>query len=108
MKSLQDLEDLKTNWLNDPCWDIYNTEGFEQYAEQLRQFQADQEAEWIAKHELAEAKIDATAEDLGLKGLYRLICKLEEIQEIHKKAIYLLAEGESYKAYRVLTGIPEE
>ncbi len=42
--SRNDLEDLKRNWLQDPSWDLAATEGFEEYAEELRSFQAQQEA----------------------------------------------------------------
>lgn len=30
-----EVEALKQNWLNDPCWDIEETEGFEFYREEL-------------------------------------------------------------------------
>ncbi|MFB5268193.1 hypothetical protein ACE41H_15605 [Paenibacillus enshidis] len=90
MKTQEEVENLKENWLNDPCWDISLTEDFEEFAEQLRQ------------REINEAKVDATAEDLGVKGLYRLICRLEDMQEIHSEAIALLTEGKSFEAYNVL------
>ena len=30
-KTIQEVEKLKANWKNDPCWDLYETEGFEEY-----------------------------------------------------------------------------
>lgn len=38
MKTKQDVHALKENWVNDPCWDIENTEGFEEYKEELLEF----------------------------------------------------------------------
>lgn len=38
MKTPQEIEDLKRNWLSDPCWDIEDTEGFEEYREELIAF----------------------------------------------------------------------
>ena len=35
MKTKQELDDLKANWKADPCWDIEDTEGFEEHREEL-------------------------------------------------------------------------
>jgi len=43
MKTREEVEDLKQNWASDPCWDIYDTEGFEEYEKELREFQAEHE-----------------------------------------------------------------
>jgi hypothetical protein len=49
MKTRQEVEALKRNWLNDSCWDIYETEGFEEYRDELRVFQINMEQEWRAE-----------------------------------------------------------
>ena len=33
MKTREEVEVLKNSWLKDPIWDIYDTEGFEEYRE---------------------------------------------------------------------------
>lgn len=38
-KTQAEIEDLKKQWLSDPCWDIAHTEGFEAHAEELHDFQ---------------------------------------------------------------------
>ena len=35
MKTKQELDALKVNWLADPCWDIEDTEGFEEHKTEL-------------------------------------------------------------------------
>jgi len=32
MKSEQEITALKVNWKSDPCWDIEDTEGFEDHS----------------------------------------------------------------------------
>ena len=39
MKTKQEIDDLKANWKADPCWDIADTEGFEEHAEELQAYQ---------------------------------------------------------------------
>ena len=38
MKSKEQIEDLKKDWLDDPCWDIEDTEGFEEHRTELQLF----------------------------------------------------------------------
>lgn len=33
-----EIEALKTEWLSDPCWDLENSEGYEEHFEELRAF----------------------------------------------------------------------
>lgn len=37
-KSREEIEQLKTSWEFDPCWDIEDTEGFEAHRDELRVF----------------------------------------------------------------------
>ena len=45
----EELEALKRNWVQDPCWDIEDTEGFEDYYEELLAFRLDMEQQWEQK-----------------------------------------------------------
>ena len=47
----QDVEELKEHWLKDPCWNIEDSEGFEEYCEELLAFRMEQEAQLEAKAE---------------------------------------------------------
>jgi len=86
MKTRQEVEALKQNWLGDGCWDIYDTEGFEEYRDELRVFQINQQVEWRAKE---YNKVYDFAQGLGIEtignaadepnlSLARYLMKLEE------------------------------
>jgi hypothetical protein len=51
MKTREEVEKLKQNWRDDPCWDIYNTEGFQEYKEELMEYQRLCEKEWEEKNQ---------------------------------------------------------
>lgn len=46
----EQVEKLKRNWRDDPNWDLYDTEGFEAYRDELTAYQA----EWEAKCQVQE------------------------------------------------------
>ena len=48
MKTREQVEALKNNWRFDPCWDIYDTEGFGEYRDELLLFQTNLQQEWRA------------------------------------------------------------
>lgn len=43
-RSNEEVERLKQNWMNDPCWDIENTEGFEAHHDELLAFSKEHKA----------------------------------------------------------------
>lgn len=51
MKTREDVEDLKHKWKQDPCWDIEETEGFEEYRDELKAFRLNTEAKWKSDQE---------------------------------------------------------
>ena len=55
MKTREEVEALKRNWLEDPCWDIEDTEGFEEYAVELRGYHVEWRSRWEAAREKEEA-----------------------------------------------------
>ena len=46
MKTQEQIQELKQNWFNDPCWDIEETEGFEEYREELKAYRLQCENKW--------------------------------------------------------------
>lgn len=47
LASREDADNLKADWLKDPCYDLYPPpEGFEIYAEEFREFQEEKQSEW--------------------------------------------------------------
>lgn len=59
----EDVEKLKQDWLNDPCWDIEHTEGFEAFHDELLEYRKGKEAEW---EERRYRKIQARALEMGV------------------------------------------
>jgi len=57
MATEQQLKDLKANWKADPCWDIWQTEGFEEHKDELIIFQSLMETKWREDyHEMVTQK----------------------------------------------------
>ena len=46
MATESELSALKRNWKADPCWDIWQTEGFEDHEQELRLFQQMTVKQW--------------------------------------------------------------
>lgn len=59
VKTKMQIEELKKDWENDPCWDIEDTEGFDAYYDELKVYRLETEARWEQqqKDELFE-KVD--------------------------------------------------
>ena len=60
MATESELIALKQNWKADPCWDIWQTEGFEDHKEELRLFQTLMEKKW--KEDYHEMIIQKTSQ----------------------------------------------
>ncbi len=56
-KTREDVEALKRDWQYDSSWDIYDTEGFEEYREELTTFQRDYEANIAKRRQEERAKL---------------------------------------------------
>ena len=69
IKTPEEIEALKWNWVNDPCWDIEDTEGFEAHHDELARFRQEREAVWEAKR---QSLLAAKADELGIPGNFRL------------------------------------
>lgn len=87
-KSREDIERLKQQWLDDPCWDIENTEGFDAHREELLEFRdsvekkrdmAEMQLRFRKAIERAE-KVKKINSELGLDNL-ALSVMLADMQE---------------------------
>jgi hypothetical protein len=45
-KTRKEVEFLKENWRKDPCYDLEDVEGFEEYKAELHLFSVEQELKW--------------------------------------------------------------
>lgn len=52
MKTREEVEELKRQWKKDPHWDIADTEGFEDYRDELLKFQ--EENKFLSEKEVEE------------------------------------------------------
>lgn len=57
MKTIEEVEKLKEGWKKDPCWDIEDTEGFEEYRDELHSFRLQYEHECNLKWEVEREKL---------------------------------------------------
>ena len=49
VKTRAEVDYLKQNWMNDPCWDLEKTDGFEDHKDELWEFRLEKEMEWSKK-----------------------------------------------------------
>lgn len=112
MKTREDVEALKDNWLKDPMWDLADTPGFEEYHSELDKFQDEQEAKWKAAREEKEkqsfeyrakailTKLETNPVDAALNpDLHTLLIAKQQV-----KATLLLAE-QVQKVAEILEGM---
>lgn len=50
-KTQDEINALKQSWARDACWDIEETEGFEDHKEELLEFRRMTQADWKAKQD---------------------------------------------------------
>lgn len=103
-KTICEIQNLKRQWINDPCWDIENTEGFEEHKEELLKYRLQCGSEWEKERLEKEKLIDEEVKKVGIKGIYRMIKKHNELLERQERAIELLVDGNAFEAYKALKG----
>ncbi len=87
MKTQAELKALKDNWLSDPCWDIEDTEDFEEYKEELLKFRKEHEQEWEARR---YNRLLIKSEALGIRGNIKLADCIEQLENRIKSLEYNL------------------
>lgn len=78
IKTTAEVDALKQNWLNDPCWDIETTEGFEDHHDNLLAFRLEREAAWQRKRSMQLAE---RAVELGVPGNLVLALYVEKLED---------------------------
>jgi hypothetical protein len=84
--SRADVERLKTDWFNDPCWDIEDTEGFENYYIELKAYRLGVEAsydrQWKQEIENKAKQLNCSLElAIYILKLEQKFCDLVEFLE---------------------------
>ena len=86
MKSRGQVEQLKRKWVEDPCWDLEDTEGFEEYEQELLHFRLDMEQQWKReKDEKEEVTLD---DNLLISVLMSRVGDLEERVDSLEEKLY--------------------
>jgi len=83
MKTREDVEFLKSNWISDPCWDIENTEEFEEYSNELLKFRMMMENKWNKDYDdmiQSIAQKHRCSNELA-KYIYNLEIRLQKIED---------------------------
>jgi hypothetical protein len=80
-KTREEIERLKADWEADPCWDIEDTEGFEEHREELLAFADEKRAEWDARY---RARIAALAVELGIPNHTKAADQYDSLMGAHK------------------------
>jgi len=101
-KSREEIEHLKAEWTRDPCWEIYDTKGFEDHREELKKYQEEYYLALSYETELEEEREKLEAENLGLYGLYKLINHYGSMAKRHQEAINALINGDNAGALSAL------
>jgi len=86
MKTREEVQALKSNWMSDPNWDIEDTEGFEEWYADLRAFRMEKELEWKTKRDalpINRAKFWVSSDDITATA-YALIAIHEELVKLNK------------------------
>jgi hypothetical protein len=103
-KTQAEIAALKENWEADGTWDIEDTEGFEEHYDELLKFRRECEARWERERLKKEAAIDAEADTIGARGLYRMVLALQQRIDRLEAASARLMLGERRQAYQALRG----
>jgi hypothetical protein len=90
LRTQKEIENLKNDWCNDPCWDIEDTEGFEAHHEELKKYGDEMRMHWKRERELKyEAELKTKAMQLGCENnlalvgyIIRLEKRLSEIEDM--------------------------
>ena len=91
-RTAEEIEALKANWRNDPCWDIEDTEGFDLHRDELVAYRLEWEVRWKAQR---EQRLLQFAAPLGLENnlaLAECLMRQEAAIEALKEMIQQLQE----------------
>lgn len=81
MKTREEVDALKRNWENDPIWDIEETEGFEEYRDELRKYRLAAELQWFNK----QLELPVAGEFVNTE---ELICQAAEFLDYQNPALF--------------------
>jgi len=78
MKTRAEVNELKENWQADPCWDLEDTEGFEDYRKELAAFRLSYEYELEKTSLIKDLEDKIRAREMEINDLRRSVRILKE------------------------------
>nr|WP_320022073.1 hypothetical protein [uncultured Draconibacterium sp.] len=86
MKTQEEIDRLKQDWQHDPCWDIEETEGFEEHKDELLRYRKKCEKEWGTR---ANERLQERATKMGIPNNLELAKYIEgleyQIEQMEKR-----------------------
>jgi len=76
-KTPEQIQILKDDWRNDPCWDIEETKGFESHKDELLEYRLRLEKEWSEK---GNFRLKKKATKLGIPDRLDLVKHIEDLE----------------------------
>ncbi len=80
----EDIEALKKSWVDDPCWDIECTDGFEAHYDELLAYSQEKHAECAGQRRKQEERENERllnrAEELGIPGAIEVVRSMERCE----------------------------
>ncbi len=77
MKTRDEVEKLKQNWLRDPGWDIEDTEGYEEFKKELRAYRLKFERLWAKKRQQHHLELAMKFCPMQFSGRSETCCYVE-------------------------------
>lgn len=93
MPTRKQIEDLKTQWVNDPCWDLEYTDGFEEHEAELKEFAEKQRKLWSIERVMNKIEVGDIISTRLTKHLYLVTAKYDtvlRVEELGSKGVALL------------------
>ena len=96
-RTQEEIESLKRNWINDPCYDLEDVDGFESVKDELYLWRVEYEQ---AQNKLEIDRIRKRAGEWGVSlGMVDYIEKLESRLKTTEKKLQAIWEGSSNWGY---------
>jgi hypothetical protein len=86
MKTKEEVENLKANWRDDPCWNVEDTRGFEEHKDELLAYRVLCESERAEKRRIRLSELSGKLGIPGNTKLTEYVERLEHrIEELEKR-----------------------
>jgi hypothetical protein len=111
-KTPKQVENLKNQWLNDGCWEIEDTDGFEDWYDELLEFRLETVKKLEQEQKKKDLKIKKLMQqklsELGIYGMFEILIEQKMEIENLKSCICMLIDGDNRQAYQNLNKMNDD